>query len=119
MVAQPLYDRLVAAVVVAELTLAIQLNPIPKLAGQYLRAKNARKANYEKVIVQASPAELALLNLKGSISPSVYGYLDKEEAYEMLKELSGETFPIDDIEAWTEWVRQEMEGYPSRFSPDC
>ena len=65
--------------------------------------------------MQLFPIELAFENLKRTIPEDTRGFMAREDAYEWLKELSGQDFTIDDIQAWTNWVRSEMERIPSKF----
>lgn len=53
--------------------------------------------------MQMFPQELALANLKGLIPEDERGYSTREEAYENLKEMSGEDFGYD-LEMWELWV---------------
>jgi hypothetical protein len=64
--------------------------------------------------MQLLPNELALANLKGEVSDEERGYLGKEEAYEWLKELSGEDFGMD-IALWEAWVKEKNRHVPSKL----
>ena len=50
----------------------------------------------------ATPFEKLLLNLKGAMPESLPDYLPKAQAYERLKNLSGEDFGYD-IHRWESW----------------
>jgi hypothetical protein len=69
----------------------------------------------EEVSVSLFPIELALENLKGTFSRNSRDFMSKQEAYEWLKELSGEDFTMEDIHRWTKWVEKEMERHPPKF----
>lgn len=48
-----------------------------------------------------------LKNLKGEIPPRMRAeFLSKADAYRRLKEISGESYPMESVEEWERWVRQ-------------
>jgi hypothetical protein len=54
------------------------------------------------------PLEGLLLNLKQEIAPGRREYLPREQAYELLKEWTGQDFGYD-IEAWEAWIEKNEE----------
>lgn len=64
--------------------------------------------------MQMFPQELALANLMGLMPEDERGYSTREQAYEHLKEMSGEDFGYD-VEMWALWV--ECLGLPSKTPP--
>jgi hypothetical protein len=54
--------------------------------------------------MRATPAQLFLMNLKSSIKPGTLYYMNKEDAYEGLKKLTGVDFGYD-VAAWEEWIK--------------
>jgi hypothetical protein len=55
--------------------------------------------------VRAKPAELYILNLQERIPQAFrFAYYPKEEALELLRELSGEDFGFD-ADRWIQWAR--------------
>lgn len=64
--------------------------------------------------MQLFPDELALANLKGEVSADERGHMSREDAYAMLKELSGKDFD-GDIAAWEDWVERRKKERPSKY----
>ena len=60
------------------------------------------------------PEEIALANLKGEFPEDERGFMAKEEAYDWLKELSGQDFG-DDEKAWEAWVQEKMAERPPKL----
>ena len=60
----------------------------------------------------ASPFEVYLMNLRQLLPPHSIYYWTREEAYQQLKEWSGQDFGYD-AEAWEKWGRQHRQFYPS------
>lgn len=66
--------------------------------------------------MQLFPGELALACLKGEISEDERGFATREEALEILRELSGLDFG-DDVSAWEQWVNKKYEHIRKNFPP--
>ena len=58
-----------------------------------------------------------LKNLKGEIPPRMRAeFLSKADAYRRLREISGESYPMESVEEWERWVRKARRSRTRYFS---
>ena len=58
-----------------------------------------------------------LKNLKGEIPPRMRReFLSKPEAYRRLREISGESYPMESVDEWERWVRKARRSRSRHFN---
>lgn len=55
--------------------------------------------------MRLTPEQLALRNLEQTLPEDLMGFMPREQAYEWLKELTGQDFGYD-VAAWKQWFKE-------------